>query len=153
MVLFMKKKISKKFFVILFILAVLYVTVPYVLMQIDKYRVVNADFSVPDRVLVDEHIGNGGPLFLPDGMLIAINNNVKILARAHSHHTCFLHGGYSYIRVNDKIFYRSSGPCISSLVISMPDMPLDKITEDNIFSNYTQPVLVVDLTQDQPSTK
>ena len=147
----MKKKNLKKFFGTLVILAVLYVAVPYIFMQIDKYRVINADFSIPDRVLVDEEI-TVPVLFLPDGMLIAINDEVKILARAHSHHTCFLHGGYSYVRINKNI-YRRGGPCTGSFVIKMPDTPLDKITEEDFFSKSVKPLFVVGLNQDQPSTE
>ena len=101
----------------LLIIPGLYVGVPHGLMLIDRYRVVNTDFSLAGRV-VDERLADERHLLLPNGRLVAVNGNVKILARSHSHHTYCLHGGYSYVRVNNKV-YRSSGPCVSSKILKM----------------------------------
>ena len=98
----------------------------------DFYRVVNADFTEPART-VDKSPAEKKPIFLPDGRLIKINDNLKILARSHSHHTLCLHGGYSFIRINNKI-YETSGPCTSSAVLKLPAMPLAEITEKDFFT-------------------
>ena len=125
----------------LLIIPGLYVGVPHVLMLNDFHRVVNADFSLPGRI-VDEKVAEKGLLFLHDGRLVIVNDNVKILARSHSHHTLCLHGGYSFIRINNKIYERS-GPCISCGVLKLPDKPLADITEQDFFSESIEPKAVI----------
>lgn len=106
----------------------LYFTLSFSILERDKTALFMADLSQTELQAKDINFIGPAAMYLPDSRVIRLNDEIVIYARLHSHHTWQHHGGYTFLRVNDKAF-RGAGPCGPKSDLRLPDKPIEVLRE------------------------
>ena len=117
------------------VLLLSYGVFPHLYERIDRWRVRTFDLTSAQPMAAVRAGNLPDAIYLVHGRCVKVGGGVVFYARAMSHHTVFSRlpvvsfRGYTYVKVNGRLFGCSTGPCGKEPILSFPGVPLSEIDE------------------------